>query len=133
MAKLKFGNVLMCDHATAGSNNKSTLVNVYSGDIVIPSVPANIVTGLYLEHIPDRSGPLELKLDYKLNGRISGTLTLSAEQVIKGQVGVILLPSLPIGIESGGVLKLIATAEGYAPTTVLTKKIIVGPIPSPTA
>ena len=128
MPQLKFGNALLCDYASLGSNNKHTLVGVYSGDIYLEAIPMPMVFGMYIEHIPDKSGSIELMLSCKINDRSIIAVQASAT-VQKKRVGVLLIQTPPLLIESAGTFKLIAESAGYAPTTIMTKEVILGPVP----
>jgi hypothetical protein len=133
MPKLKFGNALLCDHASVGSNNKHTVVGIYSSDIYIESLPATIIMGTYIEHIPDKTGEMKMKLSFKING--SQVLAVEAMATVqKNKLGVLLIPAVPLSIEKAGTFNLTAESEGYAPVTIMTKKVIEGAPPtSPTA
>lgn len=133
MSKIKFENVLLCDLATRSENNKYTVVNLYSGTDLIISAPGVISTSLYVEQIPDRTGDMELTIDYYLDDTVIANVKVQGAGLIKGRMGVFIVPPFPINISGPGKLRLVAKAEGYHNTTILTKNVIVGPIPSPTA
>ena len=64
--KIKFENAVLCEFAAQGSNNKPILINVYSGDIITASMPANLSFGLFIEVAGGQDMPAA-GLDIKLN------------------------------------------------------------------
>lgn len=123
MKKLKFNNSIICDYASAGQGNKHTLVNVYSGDIILSKIPAKIKLAFYSELIFQEKGEFELTLEFfqgkkqfaKANAKLSGGDA--------GQVGVILVNSMEVEVKRDGFLKIVAWREGYEKTTLLNKRI----------
>ncbi len=126
MPQLKIANAHWCDHASLSAGNKYTLLNIYSGDIILSEIPATIMLSAYIEIISPFSGDLVIRLDYVLNGKSIAFITANASGLIKGEVGVLILPPMPIPIPSDGDLRLTASVEGFSKTTILKKKIIVG-------
>lgn len=134
MSQLKFLNTILCDFASVSAGNKHTLVNIYSGnELILAEAPVNIALASYLELVAPKDGDLTVKLSFRLNDQIIASVEIQAAGLIKGSVGVIMLPPFPFSIAAGGELRLIAEASGYAKTTLIRKKIVIGAIPSPIA
>jgi hypothetical protein len=50
-ARLRFGNMILCEDVREEKRNKLTLVGVFSGDILVPKFPAEIqLAGLFQVH-----------------------------------------------------------------------------------
>lgn len=123
MSKLKFKNSIICDYASVAQGKKHTLVNVYSGDIILSRIPSKIRLAFYSEFIFQEKGEIELTFEFfqgkksfaKANAKLSGGAV--------GQVGVILVNSFEVEVKRDGFLKIVAWREGYEKTTLLNKKI----------
>lgn len=132
MRKLKFKNAVLCEYVTIGSGNRHILVNVYSSDIVIEA-PGTIPMGLYVEHLPDASGSIDIAIEIRIDGTVALRLDVNAVGLRKGSVGIIAVPSIPINITHAGSFEVVAHSMNYADTAIIEKSIIIGTIPSPTA
>lgn len=121
--RLKFGNVLLCEHVVEGSRNKHTLVNVYSGDVIVSSMPAAMLFGIYMEYSAHKSGNIEISMDLRVGSKKLVTLKVGANDVQKGGSITFALPVFQVLVEEDTVLELIASTEGYQKTKVLSKKI----------
>lgn len=127
MSRFKVINALLCDHASVSSGNKHTLVNVYSGDLLLGEIPANIMLSAYLELLAPVSGTMDLKVSYKLNSKPIASINAHAEGLVKGALGVLVLPSIPMAISSTGILTLEIEAPGSPKSIVIKKNVMVGP------
>lgn len=125
---------MLCDYVVAGVGGKHTLINVYSGDIIVSELPANLFLGTYLEIDPGfeaRSLDIEVRIEGK---KVVGMRAGAGEgQPLPIPTGIALvLPQMQLQIPSDVLLEVIATADGYAPTTALSKRIM-GPKKDSTA
>lgn len=123
---LKFGNVIVCEYASKGERNKFTLVNIFSGDIIVAEFPANLHLGLYLEYYPDFEGESDLSLDINLDEDTLATMTAQTKDAIPGTSGVIIIPAIQLGIERDLTLNVVASKKGYKKVTVVSKRIYKG-------
>ncbi|MER9424384.1 hypothetical protein NKI88_18230 [Mesorhizobium sp. M0317] len=126
MAKFKVGNVVLCEHAVLGANNKHTLVNVYAGDIIVASLPATLSFGLYIEFLSGNN-PEKINIEVSL----ARDPALIAETIIPNSgTGIILIPVFPLKIEKDLNLEVFAIAEGFKRQLILKKRIYQGAIPT---
>ncbi len=124
MSALKFGNVALCEHVVPSGKGKYTLINVFAGDVIVPSFPAMVTFGFYAEVVPDANGPmdlaLKLKTDQKVIGRIDGELEDS-------KPGLPTPPVIPLAtpeFEKECTFSLVAESKSYRSKTILKKKIL---------
>lgn len=128
MKQIKTGNVIACEYAALGSHGKHTLVNVYTGDILVQKFPALIPIAFFFEIIPEPGMPNDLKIDVFQNKELKASL--GAEfQFNVSQLGLAVLQQMPFSIAQNTEIKVVASCEGYKETTLIKKKVSVGPIP----
>lgn len=133
MRKLKFNNVIVCEHVAMGSGNRPVLVNVYSSDILVAEAPVVLPMGIYLEYVPDNTGSIDITIDIRTNNTMIVQIEVNVMGVKKGVISAITVPSIPVNITSAGSFKVIAKAPDHADATIIKKAIIVGPVPLPTS
>ena len=97
--KLKFGNVVLCEHVVAGERNKATLVNVYSGDVLVGEMPATLAFGFFCEHFPDTTDPVEITLDFKFGNKNVATIRGVVQAENFGEFGAITIPLFSINVD----------------------------------
>jgi hypothetical protein len=130
-AKLNFGNVVLCEHVVEGARNKVTLINVYSGDVIVGVMPANLNFGLYMEYRSDRSGPAVISLHILLAQKEIAKVELHADSVDTKHSSTMLIPSFTLSIPTDTTLEVWASRSGYKKTRILEKKISKGTLPLP--
>jgi len=125
MAKrLKFGNVVLCEHVIPSENNKFSLVNVYCGDIVVGEMPATLAFGFFIELIPQDLDPVTIVLNIFYGNKQVGMIKADVKPGKRHEVGAISIPLFMISVESEQIIKVVASSEGYPDQIVLEKKII---------
>lgn len=125
--KFRLGNVLLCDYAGKGNNNKHTLVNVYSGDVVVHGFPADLSFGIYFELLADKSG--EIPSDFDLEVVFDGGTMFKAHGNRSGDansVATLILPMFQFKALKDGALELVLTSPGYSRVVALSKRIYAG-------
>lgn len=128
MKQIKTGNAVACEYAALGAYGKHTLVNIYTGDIVVQELPARIPIAFYIEVIPDSGMPSSIKLEVFQNKKLRFAATAEFE-FEADKIGLVVLPQLPFSLEKNTEVRLVASCEGYKATTLVRKRISVGPIP----
>lgn len=134
MAKhLKFTNAVLCEHAVQGANNKPTLINVFAGDIIVAELPTILTFGLFIEM--SRGSPSHMRVEFQNNGQPFAALVTDFPETRKHDIGTLLVPLIQAKIEKEMTLSIVGSAEGFAETTFLKKRISKGDIVStfPTA
>ena len=127
---LKFANAILCEYAAKGEINKHTLVNVLCGDIVVRELPAKLHLGIYLEYIPDSTDPIDMQLHIALGEKTVANILVKLTDQRKGFPGMIVIPSLEVGIDKNLKFTIKASCEGYRKTTILSKRIYQGELPA---
>ena len=132
-ARIKLGTVVLCEHLVPGANNKPTLINVYSGDIIVAQMPATLIFGLFIE-LPE-AYPKEIEFELFLDRKKFAEMRAHIPEGNKSQSAIIGIPLIQMGIDKDLVFSIVAKADGYANTTVVKRKIFKGDIPgiSPSA
>lgn len=62
----KFRNAILCDDIREEAGNKTSLMGVFSGDVVVPSFPASINVAFFLQYFLDESDPSEFSARMRL-------------------------------------------------------------------
>jgi hypothetical protein len=129
--KIKFFNAILCEHVVAGANNKQTLVNVYSGDVIVRELPAHLTFGVYLElasDTPERF-QLEIRLDQnpimKIDAEFNKTSTMNYPKNLS-------VPLITVAVNHDLMFSVIGMADEYANTSFIKKRIYKGTIPNQT-
>ena len=125
---LKFLNVLTCEHVISGPMIKPTLVGVYSGDILIQSLPGTITMGIYAEHLPDITQHGKLTLKLMLGKQMIGKVV--AETDGNDPLGIIAVPFVPLTITENTRFRVIASCDGFKDKTIVDQKITEGVLPA---
>ena len=128
MAKpIKVTNKLLCELVSPSNNNKHTLVNVYSGDIIVSDMPSHLQLGLYIEAAvsSEYQGTLQLEIRWLRKAIIRG----ETKVVGKASEGtaVIVLPSFNLPLDRDGVLDVFFSGDGIRRQKLMSKKIYKGP------
>ena len=117
--KIKLGNVVLCEHVVASGNNKHTLVNVYSGDIVVEEFPAVLTFGIYIELLKENN--IEKITFFLKNGRKE--IGKAQAAFPEPETGVLAIPFLPFRTESATTFEIVAEAPGFGRSSILKKQI----------
>ncbi|MHB1101990.1 MAG: hypothetical protein ACYC0C_04245 [Devosia sp.] len=126
--KLKFYNAIVCEHVVAGANRKHTLINVYSGDIIMGEMPAPLNLGLFVEMAAGAPPMMEVELQFDRVAFAKITARFPAGNEEKPSNLVVPLIQAPI--DKDLTFSVVATAEGYAKTTLIEKRIYRGSVPT---
>jgi hypothetical protein len=57
-----FRNAILCDDIRNERGNKHSLMGVFSGDLVVAKLPAQVYLALYFEHVSEKAGELDVAL-----------------------------------------------------------------------
>ena len=122
----------LCEYVAQGAYNKHVLVNTYSGDIIVQSLPATIIFGLYIEFGRPNSGILNPEIEVIISGKVHLKAAMSFGSEGKG---VIVVQSFAINFEKNSVLEVFVSSAGFQKTKAISRTITVGAIPGfvPTA
>ena len=107
----KLGNVVLCEHIVEGLRNKHTLINTYSGDILVEEFPAIIPVSFYIEVRPTGAfkGEIMIKL---LLGRKEAMRGGAAVDFQSNVPAVVAIPTGLLQIQKATTMKLLIGIEG---------------------
>lgn len=127
MAKaLKFGNAILCEYVAKGFGNKHTLVNVFSGDVVVQEMPAKLQFGLYFEYFPDDEIPHEISIIFRIHNSLLFQAQITFPDLKRGSPAAVAIQSFDIQFDRDVTFSIEAQRHGYRKTKVLSKKIFKG-------
>ncbi|GLS39380.1 hypothetical protein GCM10010869_49770 [Mesorhizobium tianshanense] len=126
---IKFRNAALCEYVAKGAGNKYTLVNVYSGDVIISSMPSDLMFGIYIELIVDFSIKTDIFMEILVEKTPIAKLPVDVSKVGNGKLINIVVQSMPMHVEKDVTLEVIAHAPGRQTTTILSKRLYRGDIP----
>lgn len=122
---MKLANAIACEYIAQGSNGKHTLVNCFSGDIIVAELPAIIVMAFYIEVVPNTIGNTDVEIQVRL-----GKKTLAKIEAVfdfePPKMGLVVLPPLPIKVPERSELRVILTPKGGRSITAIRKTISEG-------
>lgn len=122
--RLKFLNAILCEHVAQGSNKKHTLVNAYSGDIVVDRFPADLTFGIYVEMAA--GAPLEMDIELRLSNKVIAKVHAIFPVSNSEKPSTLVIPHIQLPVPEETTFSVVATADGYAATTLIDKKLFQG-------
>lgn len=131
MAKaLKFGNAILCEFISRGAGNKHSLINVFSGDVIVSEFPATMMIAVYIEYTPDPTDPQEVSLHVYIGDDLAANVPVKIKPSPSSNVATIVFQGMGVKIPKETSLRVTASAPGYKTMTVLSKRIYKGVISS---
>jgi hypothetical protein len=122
----KFRNVIACDDVREEVRNKKSLMGVFSGDIVVAEIPANIWISFYIEKMPEQPNTSEeVAIQVKQNDKTIGNVTLKFEAP---EVATLVLGRAMMRVPEECTLSLVATVNGGESEEILSKLLKKGDI-----
>jgi hypothetical protein len=97
--------VLVCDDIRKENNGKDILIGVYSGDILLPSLPAQLSLAFWIEVAPVQVGSKKATFRIGFGGDRSAMIHTELE-VSRTGPAAIALPTFLVSIDSPGDLTL---------------------------
>lgn len=125
---LKFGNAILCEYVAKGFGNKHTLVNVFSGDVVVQEMPAKLQFGLYFEYFSDDEISHEINIVFKIDNSILFQAQIMFPNSKIGSPASVVIQSFEVQFDRDATLSVEANREGYRKSKILSKKIFKGNI-----
>ncbi|SMQ61430.1 hypothetical protein SAMN06297468_0559 [Altererythrobacter xiamenensis] len=129
MRKLRTDNVVVCEYVAKGAHSKHTLVNVYTGDIIVREFPATFPLAFYIEIVPFEDLPEKLTFQVKKGRKVAAEIEVGFKYE-KGKTALLTLPQIPITFTKNVDISVVAMGDGLQTTTVVKKKVSTGEIPS---
>ena len=124
VGNLTFKNAILCEEVRQEKNNKFILLGVFSGDILVEEIPANLGLSFYLEAIIAKPGPTNLWL--KMSGpseEDEALIEARMEAASAGTAATIALPRMDVLMRGEGVFRLSASQDEKDWVTLIEKKV----------
>lgn len=101
----QIGAVLICDDVRKEINGKEIIIGLYTGDILVNSVPFVLGLVVWIEYFPSHIGvnSLNVRLNYAGKTFISGTAVIDAQTITPHSV---VLPNLILQGDVAGDLEI---------------------------
>jgi hypothetical protein len=122
--RLKFLNAILCEHVAQGANKKHTLINAYSGDVVVDRFPADLAFGIYVEMAA--GAPPEMDVELRLANRAFAKLHAVFPSSNADKPSTLVVPHIQLPVAEETAFSVVAKADGYAATTLIEKKLFQG-------
>lgn len=126
---VKFENVLLSEYVVVGQGNKHTLINVYSGDVVVQSFPARLMFAVYAEYKSLTTSPYSLLIQVKVDKKVHAKLRANVEPAGDGLVGILAIPGLDLTVDRDVVLEVTVTPDNERAVSLFRKRIFQGAVP----
>jgi hypothetical protein len=133
MRSLKFGNALFCEYVARGAGNKHTLVNVFSGDILVKELPGTLILSLYIEMLPQLRQQSEITIDLLVGRKPYVQFEASFESMRRDKTAVLVISPLHVEVQKDTFLRVVASSKGFQRTEVIRKRISEGEPITPSA
>jgi hypothetical protein len=131
LASINIAYVIMCDDIRQEITGKFILIGVYPGNIAIPAFPAQVILGFWMLARPTKIGSYQLQ--FRLQGP-DGAESWSGQMLVhvnKKEDTALVIPPLPIQIQSPGHISLQCREGGGEWTTVSSFEASLPPPPPP--
>ena len=103
ITRIKPLGVIICDDIRQEDNQKHILIGVYSNDIVVRTLPSNILIGIYIIAETTGVGTVPIEILLEITGSEYKTILKGAVEILKKtntkQTTGIPVPRLPVSIE----------------------------------
>ena len=124
-------NALICDDVRKEANGKDILIGVYSGNISVKKVPANIMLSAWINLQIEEPGEFNFEvrvIDPSGRTIVDGKIGLKAKE--KHDTASISLPKFSIMAQSMGKLKVQIRKRGGRWQTIISKDLVIGVLPA---
>jgi hypothetical protein len=124
---LKIANALLAEHVVEGARGKHTLINVFTGDIRIRTLPAVFLVGAYIEMIPLPNQSSEFTVEFMVGNKMAGMAEGTFPPFEPDKPALVVIPSVPISVESDTILRIRVKSLGFRPTIAISKVVNLDP------
>jgi hypothetical protein len=127
--KSKFRNVIVCEDIRDEMNGKKSLMGVFSGDIVVPSMPAVVRLAVYVEYEPDANDGNQVDFDFRLMQNATEMFRAHGSAPVQsGQSVVVALPPGLATFSNDTRFQVLASINKGEEIELVSKKIFQGSI-----
>jgi hypothetical protein len=130
MNKIRSGSAIICEYVAQGSHGKHTLVNVYSGDILVAELPARVPFAFFIElEFEGGGGSAQLKIEVLTGGSKAKISADASMEIEPGKPAIIVLQQAGFQIDKATNIRVRASIDGGRMLTLAQKSISQGDIP----
>jgi hypothetical protein len=126
--RFRCGNVVVCEYVRTELNNKHTIIGAMSGDISVPSFPANIIISLYIEVFFPKSGRCTLEVSLHYNNLLVVQFKIQADVKDVSLPAIIALPSAVIQMAGEGDLEVRGMLDRGREQPILKRRVKIGAV-----
>jgi hypothetical protein len=121
----KFRNAILCEDIRDEVGGKNSLMGVFSGDIVVPSFPAQVNVAFFLQYFADDSdgAHISAKLRLMQDDLEMVNFIMEADRPL-GQTATFILPRGVAALDKAGTLRILISVNGAPEEEVLRKQIL---------
>lgn len=117
-------NKILCEDVRQEQNNKHILIGVYSGDMLVGELPANVQLSFYLELAFKSPGDQILHLRLSGPGKRTAELKMAAQVTEIGTPSAVTSPRFEVLMDQEGVFRLDLSDDGVQWVTLIEKRVI---------
>jgi hypothetical protein len=122
--KVKFGMVALCDNVYRDQlSSKPILAGMYSGDLLLDTVPGQLRLALYAELYVPSADPHSVDLTFFLGKKKFGEASVTVEQANLTDPVVMILPAITFNVDAPATLEIRAGIDGGRTAAILKKGI----------
>ena len=129
----RFPTVVLCEYLARDTYGKHLLAGVYSGDILVGALPAELRVTIYAEFVAPTDGDHKIELIFRLGDKDIVKAEILAAGVRAGTMAVLSVPGLGFMASDETTLSVFATVNQEAPVVLVQKKISKAPPSHPIA
>jgi hypothetical protein len=115
---------LLCEDVRLEQGGKFTIVGVFANDIIVSQFPANLSLSAFIEYIPPKAGPFELRYSFlagdKLLAHMRGDLFVNEP----GTVAALYLPRINVTLAGEAELRLEMAIGNEPPETIIRRRVM---------
>jgi Family of unknown function (DUF6941) len=126
-------NVVFCDDIRREISGKDILIGAYSGDIIIPSVPAIIPIAMWIQIRTTTLGTARIRIkiiDPAGNKAGQTGFEFQPGESVGDSTAAVTLPPLMVSVTAPGAIKVYWATEGEEMTLIGEKTVRIGPVPT---
>lgn len=127
----KFESVILCEDIRDEVGNKKSLIGVFSGDIIVTALPAQLFVAVFMVYRPNTGRDCEASFELRLMQDdieiVKGGIT---SQILAGQEAVLVLPKALMRVENEVILRLLISVNKEPEEEIIKKRIFLMVQPS---
>lgn len=123
VGNLDLASAILCEDIRQEKSEKFFLIGVFSGDIFVANIPAELPLALYMPAVARTPGKSEIQLRYSGPGKGKAIIIAEIASTAENEFVTIALPRLSVHLECEGTFKIDVSADGKRWKPIVRKKI----------